>query len=334
MENMKFLAEYELHSHACLENTLENIYLNHPNDLYQVELREKSVKPGDEYSLLTAYVTFEAPSIEDAKHICEEHIKEYVDLLTFGTNITIKVGYLLKIADWGLGVEDRKCYIFNKFPGDDRPYPLISNELIDSLEFLLKANISPLFRRALKWFSNGVSAQYNDDQFQYFWFVLELLSQTYKKTEKVNDACPKCGEALYCEACDNHPKHKPYPKQAIKHLLSLMVNDKPDDAFKILNQIRNSLMHGDDIKDIEESLDIEFSDYVNKIGQIAWVTLFNAFSNSFEEPIKKQLNLIRVNIYSHMTLTTNVTLVFRSKDLNNPKIEDLPNLEVSAVYDE
>lgn len=184
MDNMIFLAEYELHSHACLEDEMKNVHLNHPNGLYQVELREKNVNPGDEYSLLTAYVTFEAPSIEEAKDLSIEHIKEYVDLLTFGTNITIKVGYLLKIAEWSSGIEDRKCYIFNKFPGDDRPYPLINNELIESIEFLLKANITPLFRRTLKWFSNGVSAQYNDDQFQYFWFVLELLSQIYKKTEK------------------------------------------------------------------------------------------------------------------------------------------------------
>lgn len=155
-----------------------------------------------------------------------------------------------------------------------------------------------------------------------------------QKNRKINDACPKCGEALYCETCNSHPKHKPYPKQAIKHLLSLMVSENSDEIFKILNKIRNALMHGDDIKDIEASLDIEFSDYVNKIGQIAWVSLFNTFANSFDEPIKKQLNLIRVNIYSHMTLTTNVVLSFRGKDPNDPKIEELPNLEVSAVYNE
>ncbi|WP_126452461.1 methylamine utilization protein MauJ [Sulfuriflexus mobilis] len=330
---MKYLAEYELHSHACLEDATHNVLLKHPEGIYEVELREKSVNPGDEYSLLTAYITFQADSIDEAKELSEKHIKEYVDILTFGTNINIKVGYLLKLADWTEGIEDRQCYIFNKFPGDDRPYPLISNELIDSLEFLLKANISPLLRRALKWFSNGVSAQYSDDQFQYFWFVLELLSQIYKKSEKVNDACPKCGQALFCESCNEHPKHKPYPKQAIKHLLSIMISDYTDDIFDTLNKIRNALMHGDDIKQIEESLELEFSKYVDKIGQIAWVSLFNTFANSFEEPVKKQLNLIQVNIYSHMTLTTNVVLVFKSKDPDGPKIEELPDLKVSAIYD-
>jgi len=96
---MKYLAEYEIHSHACLENALDNVLLKHPKGTYQVELREKSVNPGDEYSLLTAYVIFEADSIDDAKELSEEYIKEYVDIITFGTNVNIKVGCLLKIAD-------------------------------------------------------------------------------------------------------------------------------------------------------------------------------------------------------------------------------------------
>lgn len=332
MTEPRYLAEYEIESHACLEDDLEHVTLNHPNKTYEVELKNKNVSPGEEYSILTAYIIFNADSLENAKLISEGYIKEYVDLLTFSTNTRFKIGHLLKIADWTQGLTDRECFIYNKFPGDDRPYPFVSNEIIESIESLLKANISPLFRRALKWFSNGVSAVYSDDQFQYFWFVMELLSQVYKKTERVYDLCSICKEPLYCENCYDHPKHRPYPKQAIKYLFSLMVEKDSDKLFTILNDIRNALMHGDDINTIEKNLNIKLSDYVNKLGQIAWISIFNTFTNSFDEPTKLKLNFIQTNNYSYMTLTMNTHIQFQSKDPDNPKIEEIPNFEVNMIY--
>lgn len=329
---LRYLAEYEIESHACLEDGLEKAVLYHPKGMYEVELRDKEIILGDEYSVLTAFIIFEANSIEDAKTLSEEYIKEYVDLLTFGTNIKFKVGHLLKVVDWTKGISERECHIFNTLPGDDRPYPLISNEITKSIECLLRADISPLFRRALRWFSNGVSAEYLDDQFQYFWFVMELLSQRYKKTGKVNDPCPKCEKPLYCKICGDYPKHKPYPKQSIEYLFSLMVERDSEEIFSIFNKIRNSLMHGDDISSIEGELKIELSDYVNKLGQIAWVTIFNTFANSFDKPAKLKINLIQTNIYTHMTLTTSAHILFKSKDSNNPCFDDIPDIKISTNH--
>ena len=334
MNEKIFLAEYEIESHACLAEGLEKVNLCHPNGDFSVELRNKRVDPGEENPLLTAYITLKAESLEDANEKSKIFIKIYADLLTFSTNIRFRVGRLLKVADWTPGLIKRECFIYHNFPGYDRPYPLIEQTILDSIESLLKANITPLFRRVLRWFSKGVSARYIDDQFQYFWFVLELLSQVYKESGKVNDLCPKCRKPLYCESCDEHPLHRPYPKQAIKQLFSKMVQGNSDAIFSILNDIRNALMHGDDITTIESDLNIKFSEYVDKLGQIAWTSILNTFMNSFKEPQELELNLAQVSSYCPMMLTTNLHILFYSKDANNPRIEEIPNVKVGMSYKE
>ena len=328
----RYLSEYELESIACLPEELKVLTLNHPNSSYEISLSNKNAVVGAEHTIITVFVLYEASSLDDAVDLGKTYIREFADYLTFSTSIGFKVGNLLKVADWTKGITDRNCYIFQRFPGDERPYPVLDQQIIDSLETVLEAELSSKLKRVLRWFSRGVSAEYMDDQYQCFWFSIELLASIHKDAKKVNDLCAQCRQPLYCENCKTHPVHKPYTKQAIHHLFQLMISDKPDEAFKVLNDIRNALMHGDDIKLIEENKNIDFPTYVDKLGHLAWVSIFNTIMSSFKEKKQIKLNLIQAESFCLQTMTVHTHISFSSPDPENPKVEDIPNIEVSAIY--
>ena len=334
MSKKVFLSEYEIESVTCLEEGLVEVSFFHPKQEYEIIIKDKEVQVGAENTLLTLYLKYEAETFEEAKALGEEYIREFLDYLTFASSFRFRAKHLLRIADWTPGLSDRECHVFDKFPGDDRPYPVLNRELLESLEKIQESEITPIVKRALRWYSRGVTSYYLDDQFQCFWFVVELISSVYKSTDKVNDRCAKCREPLYCEKCGDYPKHRPYTKQAIEHLFSLMVSDQAEKAFKELNGVRNALMHGDDMRLIEENKNIDFAEYVDKLGNIAYVCIFNTIMNSYKEKKQIKLYLLQASSFAHRTLSLSTHIGFKSGDPNNPQVEDIPNFEVSLVYEE
>jgi hypothetical protein len=105
-----------------------------------------------------------------------------------------------------------------------------------------------------------------DDQFTYFWFVIEILAQVAKEPARVPDKCPHCRAPLYCPDCKSTPVHKPYAKQAIEQLFGKYAKRDGDSFYKLASDMRNQLLHGEEIAAIESSLGIDFAERVNKIG--------------------------------------------------------------------
>jgi hypothetical protein len=116
-----------------------------------------------------------------------------------------------------------------------------------------------------------------DDQFTYFWFALEIVAEFQKPADKVNDKCPRCQSALYCEKCETHPQHRPYAKQAIRALLMEADNDCDDATVALLDKTRNSLMHGATLKEIEGSLPDPHESVVDTLGRLLWKALVKQF---------------------------------------------------------
>ena len=156
---------------------------------------------------------------------------------------------------------------YQPFPGHELPYPVLTSAIFKSVEVFAEAKISDRMRRVLRWFARGVRSPYPDDQFQYFWFVVELLAQLDKVPEQVNDLCSKCRHPLYCEKCGMHPTHRPYPKQAILGLFGSTISDEPDVFFVKANKVRNCLLHGDDIRRVEIEVQLGIGEMVDKLGR-------------------------------------------------------------------
>ena len=332
MTEKRYLVEYEIESHGILDS-IDSVTFCHPKRDVTIELRHKSVEPGQYFAVLSAYLVFEAKSLEEAQNNSDEILTEFIDMLTFITNMNFRIGDKLRIVDWTLGIEERECLILNKFPGDERPYPVINQPLLDSIQLLLSGNMPAELRRSLKWFSSGVSARFMDEQFQCFWFVVEILAQVVKPTTKVNDICPTCKEPLYCHKCEKSPTHRPYPKQSIAYLFSKVVRGDEGKAFEVCDQVRNSLMHGDDIDLIELETNTEFSKHIDLIGKVAWHALLHVLKSSLPATEEThQLNYLETKTYCKyvMHLATHVT--FKSGKSNSPQIEELPKFNVEMVY--
>lgn len=232
--------------------------------------------------VLSVHIYFEAVSLELAEEDAERHLVSCLNMLAFAMGASVRRHRIRQIVDaeppdgamrsvrfWG----DRIEY--------DDPQPFISSEQTRSIERLLEHDIPPAIRRALSWYRLGMDATVTDDQFTYFWFALEILAEFQKPSERVNDKCPKCQSALYCEECGTHPKHKPYPKQAIQSLLKRADKDCDDATVALLQKTRNSLMHGKTLREIESSLPDPHESIVDTLGHLLWRSLVLQFPPDF-----------------------------------------------------
>ncbi len=157
------------------------------------------------------------------------------------------------------------------------PQPFLNEENAKTVERLFEFEVPPAIQRALRWYRIGLNATVLDDQYTYFWFALEIIAEFRKPSAKVNDKCPICQSALYCEECNSHPKHKPYPKQAIRALLMSIDKECDDKTADLLEKTRNSLMHGKTLREIQASLPDPHESVVDTLGRLVWMALVHQF---------------------------------------------------------
>lgn len=330
MTNTRFLVEYEIKSHGILDG-LEEFVICHPRNPSILHLKEKVVDLNEEYAILCAYLLFNEESMEKAHEKSNDLLSEFIDMLTFATSMDFQIHKKVQIIDWTVGVENRSCWVFQKFPGDERPYKVLNTALLETVQILLSLELPTPMRRALKWFSIGVSAKYMDEQFQCFWFVVEILAQVIKPTEKINDKCSTCGEPLFCQSCNVHPKHKPYAKQAIKHLFSKVVKGDSDKAFSICNDVRNSLLHGDDIESIEKETDTDFDKHVDGIGRTAWYTIQNMLRILLaQRGDQVSLHLVETSTFCEIMGHVRANISYQSENPDNPRFGEWPTYQFEA----
>ena len=155
------------------------------------------------------------------------------------------------------------------------PQPFLREDTARAIERLLEFDMPPAIRRAMRWYRLGINETVPDDQFMNFWFALEIVAGFQKPTDKVPDRCPQCQSPLFCESCETHPVHKPYPKQAIRALLKAVDNECDDATIERLDRTRNSLMHGSTLKEIEDSLTQPHEQIVDILGHLLWKALIH-----------------------------------------------------------
>ena len=94
--------------------------------------------------------------------------------------------------------------------------------------------------------------------------------------------------------------------------------------FELFSDIRNAIMHGDDVSAIERSRAIELASVVNTLGSVAWTALFNAFLRKPEDRERvKKVTFLQTNLYVRKILSLTAHLQVYSRDQNNPKLEEM-----------
>ncbi len=326
------MADFEVEGHVCVREKTAKLRYVHSEPQYEVHIRNLKTEPGADPPLLSVQVISDAGSASDAAENSRIHLKVFLDTLAFVTNAKYSIRCLLQVADWSPGLKERDCVQYQRFPGHHLPIPGLDQSILDTVAALHAHPLDPRLRRALKWFALGVSDIYLDDQFQHFWFVLEIAAEVTKNSESVPDRCQRCKTPLFCPTCAEIPTHRPFPKQAIRQLIERSVPKDAEKTFEIFLKVRNALLHGEEVAEIEATIEYSMDKVVNIAGHVAWKGLLNALAPAI---VGKKLNILQTNIYTHDTLDAGVVMkVGAFGDPNDPQIDELPKLQISMTIDE
>ena len=81
MAEKRFLADFEVETHACLKEDLDKVCATHPQREYEVHISNLAVAPGIDRPLLSVQVFLPANTIEEVKDIAINKLNEYLHSL-------------------------------------------------------------------------------------------------------------------------------------------------------------------------------------------------------------------------------------------------------------
>lgn len=276
---MRCVANFEVTSDVSVVADDLVLTINDPRGAFKARIKNI---PRSEFTtpfLLSLHIYFEAPKLDDAKDVAEDLLANCLNMLAFTTGAGFRKHRIRQIVDAEIPSKGatRDVLMWGERIEYDDPQPFLRDEIANSIERLLEFDVPPAIRRALRWYRLGIVAAAPDDQFTYFWFALEIVAEFQKPTARVHDKCPHCQSALYCEKCEKHPEHRPYPKQAIRALMMAADEECDDATVDLLDKTRNSLMHGSTLREIEGTLPDPHESVVDTLGRILWNALVRQF---------------------------------------------------------
>jgi len=105
----RFLANWEVESDIILPQQIPFVRHQHPAGTYTVFLRNLP-ETRHNFTFLSMQIAFEAPSLNEAKDIAEPLAKEFLDYLTFASNLRTRLRDLRHIFNWEPGNDgNREC---------------------------------------------------------------------------------------------------------------------------------------------------------------------------------------------------------------------------------
>jgi hypothetical protein len=297
---MQCVANYEIKSELSVFEDGRWLKLQHPKGLFRARIRNIVRNDFSTPFLLSLHLTFDAPNLDEAADVAEERLADCLNMLALTTGSSFVRHRIRQIVDCTPRVQMRSCLMWGDSIGHEDPTPFLDDRIMNSIDRLLTFDTPPAMRRAMRWYRIGINSSIPDDQFQYFWFALELVAISQKSSEKVPDQCPHCKSPLYCETCKTHPLHRPYEKQAIRALIKAVDKDCDDATLEMLEKARNALMHGATLREIEKKLPEPREEIVDVLGRIVFKVLVNQFPR---EIFKEKVVFANPSTYVHRTLT-------------------------------
>jgi hypothetical protein len=324
----RYLVDLDVESHATLAQGLSE--LHHHDGAVEVFVKSRDTKPGAENAVLEVQLVFDAATIVEAKERGVELAKDLLRAWTFSTSMSFRISAVRRIVDWSPGLRERECIQFSYHPSFDRPYPALDSATLGSAIRVLNSDLSATLRRAVRWHANGVTSEYTDDQFYYFWLAIELIAIETRAPEPVHDACPKCRGPLFCKSCGVAPTHKPYPKQAIRATFQKHVTDHPDKFFEDADAFRNAMMHGEDLIVVEKTRGVAVERIVNALGHLSWAAVLSTLISKLAAAGQSgELPVLQTNLFVHYQMNFGLNMVVTSRDPDRPCLSDLPKIEMS-----
>ena len=330
----RWLYDHRVQSTLGLDPEGTKLRYVHPEKIFEVHISEKPAAENSDEDL-SVQIILSAPDIDAAEKETQNALQKFLHLLSFITSCPFKITRRLSLIDWTPGLSIRDLYAYG--PKDDgEKIAGISSEILDTATMLHSWGSSPLLDTSLRWYSAGVRSKIMEDQFQFFWFVIELIATATESSSKVPDKCPRCGGHLFCTTCQEVPHHRPFEKQKIAALLD--AQQLPRQMIDDLFYVRNTLLHGTPREIIEDQIqkrDLEFSfdKIVDLAGRLAWNVIFN----TFEKPAAGLYTprFLQVNTYVdwNMTMKAHMKMGVQGDPLD-PQIEGVTLPTISLIRPE
>jgi hypothetical protein len=333
--HMKLLADFIVDSDLCLPEGTPPVEIHSGAEKWDLSL--SNIKPGADAvtAQLAARLTFEhADGLIGARDAAREKLASAMNALAYATNRKFAAATLIKIVDWTPGKVERQALIFVEAPLDDRAEPGLTADFAGSANRFLAMQSSHAQASAMRWYRVAIGEGIQEAQFTYFWFALEIAAQALKATEKRYSKCPRCHSKLYCETCQVHPMHRPYPGEAIRQLVERVHPKNTEEVFETLQKIRHTLLHGERIESIAAELPCTSEQAVNRLAVVTWHAIRLMFDKKMDPEPDKTWVLGNPATVVRMTVvaTANVLTGMKGGDPANPRIEDFPNIEASVQF--
>jgi hypothetical protein len=328
---MEILADYELSSDLRLPDGAPPMVISSEVHQFRATITNIGLETQEEGTLACRLV-FGAPDFEHSENLADQKVVKLVNALAYTTNRKFAVDQLRKIIEWTPGIRQRRAHLFQRAPLDHRAEPALTPEFGQTAEHLLDRQSDDQQHSAMRWYRLGIQSDSPEEQFSYFWFALEIAAQVLKSTDRAPSRCPVCRGPLYCERCETHPTHRPYPGEAIRQVIARVQAENPGEIFETLQKIRHTLMHGDRLATIEHELPCTTDQAVTKLAQVTW----NAIAALFDTPtgaVPNQLMFGQPDTVLRHTLVARVDVLTELlADHENPRIENFPNFNFSVDF--
>jgi hypothetical protein len=233
---MRLLADFILESDLCLPKNSIPLEMRNSAQDWVLVLSNIQTPPDATSATLAARLWFDhIEPIGMARDRANERMASALNALVFATNRRFAVRELRRILDMTPGNVQRDALIFHTSPVADCMEPALTTDFTESASrFLAMHSSDDAQAVAMRWYRLGIGEANFEQQFNYFWFALEIVSQALKTTEKRYNQCPHCHGRLYCEACKTYPMHRPYPGEAIRDIVQRV---HPKDGAKVFETL-------------------------------------------------------------------------------------------------
>lgn len=329
---MEILADFQLESDLRLPDGDPPMVIASAADQFRATITNIG-SGSQEQGMLACRLVFENPEFDESEEVALQKVVKLVNALAYTTNRKFGIDRLHKLIEWTPGIRQRRARIFHRSPLDHRAEPALAPQFGQTAQYLLECQGGEQQQSALRWYRLGIQAASPDEQFSYFWFALEIVAQVLRSTARVPSKCSTCQGPLYCERCQTHPTHRPYPGEAIRQAVTRFQAENPDEVFETLQQIRHTLMHGDRLQSIEHELPCTVDQAVTKLAHITWNAIGALFDASRGTAPQQSLMFGHPQTVLRRTLVASVDVLTELlRDHDSPKIENFPEINISVDF--
>ena len=329
---MRAIAELLVDSTICLPADVPVLTFRHPSGRFKVHLRNNSGADPFARDALRVEMEFEVESMDHARDQALDNMAVVLNSLCRVTGAKIDNMKVLKAFDATPGLEQRDGRYYSTQYAS-LSIPDLNSEYGKTVERMMAMHDDEVSQSIMRWYRLGRRADNPEEQFMYLWFALEIAAEALKEAGKIGIPCPRCHSDLHCPKCGETPTRRRVSSEAIRDLIVSVAPavENPEEYYKVLSKIRNTLQHGRRFHTIAEKIPCTEEQALTAMANIAWRAMTCLANQELDEEWDKPLVLVRIEDVQNktMVLTTTVKTSFARGDNNKPTIADAPDAEIT-----